>query len=341
MTDKVPFPDIKDINQMFLATYMKKRTPEPDPVPNSLEGLLDLLRKCWEFESKERPDAYVCHCMLDAAISKAELSSSFRHWEISTMDSEDMSNGGTGTDSIVAPGYRIYDNQVPPELQGTLKFTFGGMLERGYSFSAEVFQGSWVRPDGLSVAAAIKRASFWRKGISGDQLLTIHGAAGGLTFLHTLATPIVHGDIKPEDIIIQDNLEVGLCDVGYSNLVRDLYPPKDTILDFVEGPHFQTTGFHSPEVIQGAPVATAGDVYAFGGVILFTMSGKAPFEGRRPNEVAFVIDTGRRPRRDEHPQIPATDSLWSLIEGCCGFKPEWRPVMPTVLSTLEDEMGNP
>lgn len=47
-------------NSVIVEVLGKRKTPEPVAAPSLPEGLLDLLRKCWNFNPKERPDARTC-----------------------------------------------------------------------------------------------------------------------------------------------------------------------------------------------------------------------------------------------------------------------------------------
>ncbi|KAG8940947.1 hypothetical protein FRC04_004876 [Tulasnella sp. 424] len=296
-------------------------------------------------------------------------------------------------ESPVGPGSPAYDNQLPPELPGTLEVAQKVLASGSF---ADVLQGTWSRPGEPPMTVAIKRVKLpghnvpeaqfqtrvkretiiWRmvehpnilrfigyqmdsKGAPmlvspwcqngnlasytkarpdlprTDKVKLLCGAARGLTHLHTFSTPIVHGDIKPENIIIQDNLEAGLCDFGISKIVVAV--GQRTGLT-TSGDTLGTNGFQAAEILNGARATTASDVYAFGAVILAAMSGKAPFEGEPAVMALIAVTGGRTPARADHPRLPATDTLWSLFEACCSLKPEGRPDMPTVLSKLEAEM---
>ncbi|KAG8943328.1 hypothetical protein FRC04_002952 [Tulasnella sp. 424] len=299
-------------------------------------------------------------------------------------------------DSVVGPGYRVYDNQLPPELSGTLEVPAQKLTVGSF---AEVYQGKWIRPDEPPAIVAIKRVTLPGKSIPEEQFRTrikretviwamakhpnilpfigyqmddtgvpmlvspwcengnlstyikarpnfprpervklLHGAACGLTYLHTLVPPIVHGDIKPENIIIQDNLEAGLCDFGISKIV--VVAGQRSGLT-TTGSTLGTKGYQAAEVLQDEPVTIASDVYAFGGVILFAMSGKAPFEGKSTAAVVMAVITGKTPPRREYPLLPPTDSMWDVYEACSVLNPEGRPSMPVLVPKLKEEMPGP
>ncbi|KIO25798.1 hypothetical protein M407DRAFT_206989 [Tulasnella calospora MUT 4182] len=172
-----------------------------------------------------------------------------------------------------------------------------------------------------------------------EKLKLLHGASRGLAHLHTLSTPIVHGDIKPQNIIVQDNNEAALCDFGISKIVLAVGQRSGLT---TSGSTLGSAKFQAPEILMGdadeAVATTASDVYAFGAVILATMSGKPPFAGKSDVMALIAVSSGQTPARKDHPRLPATDPLWNLLEACWSFQPEARPTMVEVVFKLKDEL---
>ncbi|MFI0938172.1 protein kinase [Streptomyces sp. NPDC021020] len=91
-----------------------------------------------------------------------------------------------------------------------------------------------------------------------------------LDFLHSgLATPsrrlVVHGDLSPGNVMVDDRGQTTLVDFGLSKLTA-------------EGSTAQvwfTPGYAAPEVFEGKRTP-ATDRYAFGGIAYFLLSGQAP-----------------------------------------------------------------
>lgn len=99
-----------------------------------------------------------------------------------------------------------------------------------------------------------------------DQL---YGASRGIAYLHGLGTPIVHGDIKPENIMIQNNEEAGICDFGISKILV-AHGQRSGLTTSGNTPG--TCRFQAPEVLENDPATTSSDVFALAGVILFVSS---------------------------------------------------------------------
>ncbi|KAG8929155.1 hypothetical protein FRC01_004766 [Tulasnella sp. 417] len=80
MTGNPPYHDIRTDASVILVVCSddsKRKTPEPSPTPTFPNGLLELLRKCWDFEPDNRPDVRTCM----AALSPVPQTGTVRIWE--------------------------------------------------------------------------------------------------------------------------------------------------------------------------------------------------------------------------------------------------------------------
>ncbi|KAG8985494.1 hypothetical protein FRB90_004659, partial [Tulasnella sp. 427] len=161
------------------------------------------------------------------------------------------------------------------------------------------------------------------------KLTLILQAGQGLAYLHSQNPPICHADIKPENVLVNDSCEAALSDFGLSRVLQSL----DTRTGLTtSGPAKGTHCYMAPELfIDDVPRANReSDVYAFGGLILRVMSGKAPFQGIAPGAVLLRVMQGAQPERTAHPKLAPEDHLWDLLYKCWEFKPEQRPTMEEV-----------
>ncbi|GFZ09631.1 lectin protein kinase family protein [Actinidia rufa] len=100
------------------------------------------------------------------------------------------------------------------------------------------------------------------------------GTARGITYLHEECRDcIVHCDIKPENILLDENYNSKVSDFGLAKLVN----PKDhryRTLTSVRG----TRGYLAPEWLANLPITSKSDVYSYGMVLLEIVSGRRNFD---------------------------------------------------------------
>ncbi|WP_017658466.1 serine/threonine protein kinase [Baaleninema simplex] len=89
-----------------------------------------------------------------------------------------------------------------------------------------------------------------------------------LQYLHDLHPPVIHRDIKPQNIVRDDNGTVYLVDFG---AVQDVY--RNTLTR--GGTFVGTLGYMAHEQFRGE-VCGASDLYGLGATALFLLSGKSP-----------------------------------------------------------------
>ncbi|XP_057836445.1 G-type lectin S-receptor-like serine/threonine-protein kinase At2g19130 [Cryptomeria japonica] len=94
------------------------------------------------------------------------------------------------------------------------------------------------------------------------------GTARGLAYLHEECRDcIIHCDIKPENILLDDDFSPKIADFGLAKLVgRDF----SRVLTTTRG----TPGYLAPEWISGLPITPKVDVYSFGMTLLEIISGR-------------------------------------------------------------------
>ena len=167
-------------------------------------------------------------------------------------------------------------------------------LDRYKSRPYEVFEyvggGSvraWLLPGhGLPIGQAVS----W-----GRQL------AEALGYLHDRG--YVHADVKPDNLLVTDDLDVKLCDFGAATKMGrfPLAPPRQ-VLEIAEG----TPEYMSPEQIRGCELGARSDVYAWGVVMYELLTGSCPFSGTDPLEVMEAhLRDAPKPIRDRRPDVSA------------------------------------
>ncbi|XP_061358624.1 U-box domain-containing protein 33-like isoform X2 [Gastrolobium bilobum] len=161
--------------------------------------------------------------------------------------------------------------------------------------------------------------------------------ASALCFLHSSKPEtIIHGDLKPETILLDSSLSCKICEFGFCRLVTEesLYRPSFRLSTEPKGaftytdPEFQRTGILTPK----------SDIYSFGIIILQLLTGRTPVgltvvvrSAVSCGKMSSILDSSA----GEWPSAVAT-RLFELGLQCCQLNRRDRPELtPTLVRELE------
>ncbi|CAN5770421.1 hypothetical protein BH24ACT3_BH24ACT3_01040 [soil metagenome] len=122
---------------------------------------------------------------------------------------------------------------------------------------------------------------------------------------------IVHGDVKPANVLFTSDGQPLLSDFGAAGRPGDDAGPAGTV------------GYVAPEVGAGSVPTAGSDVYALGVVCYQALTGALPHQGATDAEVMAASTSGRRRPLSEEPGVPA--ALAVLVEQALDPDPATRP----------------
>lgn len=192
------------------------------------------------------------------------------------------------------------------------------------------------------------------------------GAARGLAYLHECSPrKFVHGDIKPSNILLDNDFQPFISDFGLNRLISitgNNPSSSSTSGGFMGGalPYIKsatqekTNNYRAPEArIPGSRPTQKWDVFSFGVVLLELLTGKSP-EHSSPTtststEIHDLVRWVRKGFEEENPLSEMVDpmllqevhakkevlAVFHVALGCTEGDPEVRPRMKTVSENLE------
>lgn len=156
------------------------------------------------------------------------------------------------------------------------------------------------------------------------------GLRSVLAYLHsTKPHSIIHGDLKPSNILLDANYDSKLGDFGICRIIchdRSSSGLNNTTLCHITVPK-GTLPYIDPEFLQTGVLTFKSDVYSFGLILLQLLTGRPPFS--IANEVEDSLDAGNLkalldPSAGDWPIVVAQE-LARLGLRCCDRKRKSRP----------------
>ncbi|XP_044489508.1 receptor protein kinase-like protein ZAR1 [Mangifera indica] len=194
------------------------------------------------------------------------------------------------------------------------------------------------------------------------RLRIIKGTARGLAYLHECSPrKFVHGDIKPSNILINNDFQPYISDFGLNRLVNITGNSPSSSGGFMGGalPYMKSVqteranNYKAPEArVPGSRPTQKWDVYAFGVVLLELLTGKAPELSPTTSTSIEVPDLVRWVRKGFEEENPLSDmvdplllqevhakkevlAVFQVALTCTETDPEVRPRMKNVSENLE------
>jgi serine/threonine protein kinase len=153
------------------------------------------------------------------------------------------------------------------------------------------------------------------------QLPILRDISQGMRFLHAAEPPLIHGDLKAQNILVDKKFRAKVADFGLS---------QKKAIGGTGTPYWM-----APELLRSETSNTmASDVYSFGIILYEVYSRRDPYEGENAMDVLrLVADTTVNKRPSIPKSCPA--QVQSLMTDSLVMRPEERPTFGEVDGRLK------
>ena len=164
----------------------------------------------------------------------------------------------------------------------------------------------------------------------GDALDLIEEVLDGLAAAHDAG--LVHRDVKPENVLVGDDGRLRVADFGLARAATTATGGATSTL-------IGTVGYLAPELVLDGASDERADVYAAGVVLYELLTGRAPFAGGAPAQVAYRHVSQDLPLVSRvRPGVP--EGVDALVASATDREPDRRPrdagVMLDLVRDLRD-----
>ncbi|KAF5809972.1 putative protein kinase RLK-Pelle-LRR-VIII-1 family [Helianthus annuus] len=296
------------------------------------------------------------------AVPQLKGTKAFSFEELSkyTNNFSEINNIGTG-------GYgMVYKGSLPNGQLVAIKRATRGSTQGGLEFKTEIEllsrvhhknlvslvgfcfdQGEQMLVYEFIVNGTVKDSLSGRSGFRLDWIRRLRialGSAKGLQYLHDLADPpIIHRDVKTNNILLDERLVAKVADFGLSKSLGDAN--RTHVTTQVKG----TMGYMDPEYYMTNQLTEKSDVYSFGVVLLELITARNPIEKGKyiVREVKEAMDRSKElynlqdvldPTIGLSTQLKGLERFVDIALRCVEETGDRRPTMSEVVKEIESIM---
>jgi len=153
----------------------------------------------------------------------------------------------------------------------------------------------------------------------------------GLEYLHTRANPIIHRDIKSDNILMGLDGSVKITDFGYGAQLGGATDRRASVVG--------TTYWMAPEVVRGKEYTCKVDVWSLGIMAIECLEGEPPYMNESMLRALFLIASKGCP--DLKKPEAMSPEFKDFIKQCTIMEPDERPSSSELMSHPFFSKGGP
>ncbi|XP_052205610.1 salt tolerance receptor-like cytoplasmic kinase 1 [Diospyros lotus] len=168
--------------------------------------------------------------------------------------------------------------------------------------------------------------------------------AQAIEYLHEQCSlHIIHGDIKPSNVLLDPQLNCKLCDFGSAKMEfsSSVAPGSSCSAKLLM---LGSPGYVDPHYLSTGIASKKNDVYSFGALVLELITGIEAFGGGRrlqppgddAAEVAEMVDA----RLNGEFEVEEARVMASIAASCLANSPALRPSVAHILSLIKDKIAS-
>ncbi|KAG8833186.1 hypothetical protein FRC17_011185 [Serendipita sp. 399] len=208
-------------------------------------------------------------------------------------------------------GYAEGDERLEP---------FGGLISP-WCFYGDV--AKFLEQHGTTLTLD-QRATLWK------------GIVEGVGYLHNFNPIVIHGDLKPANVLLDENGNPRICDFGLARLMLE---ECDSGLTTTSA-HTGTARYLAYELVVSSDTViptVESDIYALGCVGLNVIFLRSPYSQRKNNALGHIfhdIRQGVPPAVHPEDLSDVEEDFWDILSTCWDRNPRERPRTLTILRAL-------